>query len=123
MHRPRGRVMLSVVFALFALNAGVQVAFVPLGRTGDPRALTLLQALIGTAAAVAAWGSWAGTRWAPWAALLYGLVTAGTLVALGPLLDLPADSRRGIWMGAAVIMVLAALSGWYLHRAVAREGE
>jgi hypothetical protein len=120
MNRPRGRVVLALVFALFALNAWVQVALAPLGRTSDPGALTLFQALVGTAAAAAAWGSWAGTRWAPWAALLYGLLTAGMLVAVGPLLDLPADARHGIWIGAAVFMLFAAISAWYLHRAVAR---
>jgi hypothetical protein len=121
MNRPRGRVVLALVFALFALNGWVQVALAPLGRTSDPGALTLLQALVGTAAAAAAWGSWAGTRWAPWAALLYGLLTAGMLVAVGPLLDLPADARHGIWIGAVVFMLFAAVSAWYLHRAVARE--
>jgi hypothetical protein len=121
MHRPRGRVVLALVFALFALNGWVQVVLAPLGRTGDPGALTLLQAIVGTAAAAAAWGSWAGTRWAPWAALLYGLLTAGMLVALGPLLDLPAEAQHGIWIGAGVVMLFAAASAWYLRRAVALE--
>ena len=40
--RPWGRVVVAVIFQLLALNAHAQVALVPLGRSGDPRPLTLL---------------------------------------------------------------------------------
>jgi hypothetical protein len=116
MRRSRGRVVLAVVFVLFALNAWMQVVLVPLGRSGDPPALTLLQSVVGTAAAIAAWGSWRGTRWAPWAALAYGIVTAGMLAVLGPLLELPMDARRGIWWGAAVMLLFGGFAAWYLQR-------
>lgn len=116
MRRSRGRTALAVVFALLALNAFAQVIFVPLGLTGDPPALTALQALVGTAGAAAAWGSWTGTRWAPWAALLYGLVTAGMLVALDPLLALGPEARRGLWVGAACVLVFGLWAAWYLRR-------
>jgi sorbitol-specific phosphotransferase system component IIBC len=108
--------VLTILFALFAIQAWLQVAFVPLGKTSDPPALTLLQALIGAAATAAAWGSWTGTWWAPWAALAYGLVTAITLIALGPLLGLPLDARPGLWTGAVLTVLLALVAGWYLGR-------
>ncbi|MFL5607171.1 MAG: hypothetical protein ACJ8AD_12045 [Gemmatimonadaceae bacterium] len=117
MRRPIGRIALAIVFALFAIMAWRQVVLAPLGMTGDPPLLTVLQALIGAAAAAAAWGSWMGARWAPWAALSYGLVTAVMLIALGPLLDLPIDARRGIWTGAVSVVLLALAAGWYLGRA------
>jgi hypothetical protein len=118
MRRSRGRVVLALVFAVLALNAWAQVLLVPLGRSGDPTALTALQALVGIAGGAAAWGSWTGTRWAPAAAVLYGLVTAGMLVALTPLLDLGPDARGGLWTGAAAVLLFALWAGWYLRRAL-----
>jgi hypothetical protein len=122
MRRSRGRVVLTVTFGLFALNAWMQVVLVPLGHSGDPPALTLLQALVGTAAAFTAWGSWSGRRWAPWAALVYGFTTAGMLVALGPLLELPVDARRGIWWGALIVLLFAGFAAWYLRRTTRAHG-
>jgi hypothetical protein len=94
----------------------MQVVFVPLDLTGDPMVLTLLQALMGIAATAAAWGSWAGRRWAPWAALLYALVTAGMLIVLGPLLGLSPESRVGLRIGAVTVVLLGLAAGWYLGR-------
>jgi hypothetical protein len=117
MRRSRGRVVLTLVFALLALNAWVQVVLrVLLGASADPAALTILQALIGLAGGAAAWGTWAGTRWAPVAAVLYGLVTAGMLMALTPLLDLPPDGRAGLWTGAAAVLLFAIWAARYLRR-------
>ena len=120
MRRSGGQVALAVVFALLALNAWGQVVLVPLRRSDDPAALTALQALVGAAGAAAAWGSWSGARWAPAAAAAHGTVTAGMLLALGPLLDLPADARGGLWLGAAVVLLFALWSVWYLRRVAAR---
>lgn len=114
--RPRGRVALAVVFALLALNALAQVALVPLGSSDDPPPLTALQALIAAAGGAAAWGSWTGARWAPAAALLYGVVTAGMLAALEPLLALDAEARGGLLTGAAAVLLLALSAAWYLRR-------
>ena len=122
MRPSRSRVALAVLFALLAVNAWAQVVLVPLGRADDPAALTALQALIGAAGAAAAWGSWAGARWAPAAAVLYGLVTAGMLVALTPLLDLGPDARGGLWMGAAAVLLFGLWAAWYLHRALSARG-
>ena len=118
MRRSRGRVALAVVFAILALNAWVQVLLVLLGESGDPGALTVLQALVGIAGAAAAWGSWRGTRWAPVASALYGLVTAGMLAALVPLLGLEPDARGGLWTGAAAVLLFGLWAGWYLRRAL-----
>ena len=120
MRRSRGRIALAAVFALLALNAWAQVALVPLGRSHDPPALMALQALIGGAGAAAAWGSWTGARWAPAAAVGYGIVTAAMLVALTPILGLEADARGGLWVGAAAVLLFALGSAWYLRRTAAR---
>ena len=116
MRRPTGHIVLAIVFGFFAVTAWMQVVFVPLDLTGDPLVLTLLQALMGIAATAAAWGSWAGRRWAPWAALLYALVTAGMLIVLGPLLGLSPESRHGLRIGAVSVVLLGLAAGWYLGR-------
>jgi len=72
---------------------------------------------IGLTSLAAARGSWTGARWAPVAALLSGLSTATMLVALAPLLDLPADSRGGLWVGAAAVQAFGLGAAWYLRRA------
>jgi hypothetical protein len=116
MRRSAGRAALAVLFALLALNALAQVALVPLGRSDDPPALIVFQALIGASGMAAAWGSWVGARWAALAALLYGAVTAGMLIALVPLIKLGPGEREGVWFGAAAIFALALASAWYLRR-------
>ena len=104
------------MFALLALNAWAQVALVVLGRSDDPPLLTAWQTLVGAAGAAAAWGSWTAARWAPAAAATYGVVTAGMVIALEPMLALEADARGGLWVGAAVVFALGVGSAWYLHR-------
>ena len=121
MRRSRGCVALAVVFGLLALNAFAQVILVPLDRSDDPPLLTVLQALVATVAGAAAWGSWFGTRWAPVAAFLYGLVTAGLLVSLDPLLYLGHDARDGLWVGAALALLFGVWAAWYLQCACARD--
>ena len=115
------RVALAVIFALLALNAWAQVALTAIGRTNDPPALFTLQFLGGAAAAAAAVGIWRNARWAPAAALAYGVVTAGMIVALEPILDLGRDARSGLVTGAAMVLAFSALSAWYLRRTAAAD--
>lgn len=114
--RTPGHITLAVVFALLALNTWAEVVSILRGRSGGPTALTILQVLVGATCTVTAWGAWIGARWAPVAATVYGLVTAAMLVALGPLLDLGPDASRGLWLGAAVMLMFALASAWYLRR-------
>jgi peptidoglycan/LPS O-acetylase OafA/YrhL len=114
--RPVGRILLAIVFAIVAISAWMQVVLVPLALSSDPLVLTLLQAIMGIAATAAAWGSWAGRRWAPWAALVYAVMTAGMLIVLGPLLGLPTKSRHELRLGAVSVVLLGLAAGWYLGR-------
>jgi len=120
MRRTPGQIAVTVIYALLALNAWAQVILVPLGRSGDPPLLTTLQFLIGAAAAVAAWGSWSATKWAPTAIVIHGLTTAGMLAGLGPMLDLPGDARPGLWIGAGAVILWSLVFAWYLRRVVRR---
>jgi hypothetical protein len=116
MRRSPARIALAVAFVLLALNALGQVVAVPLGHSSDPPVLIALQAVIGVAGLVAAWATWTAARWAPVAALGFGLASAGMLVALPSLLGLEAEARSGIWTGAAAVFVFSVFSAWYLRR-------
>ena len=122
MARSRGSIILVVVFTLFGLNAWVQVINSIIGRNDDPTALVILQVLVGTAGIAAARGTWSRARWAPIAAVSYGVVTGAMLVSLGPLLDLDAEAVRGIWIGAAAVLLFGLWAGWYLRRQAASPG-
>lgn len=118
--RSRAATVLSVVFGLFALNAWVQVVLALADESSDPVPLTVLQFLVGGAAATAAWGSWRERGWAPLAAIFYGAITAAMLVALVPLLDLGPEARGGLWTGAVMMLLVGIVAAWYLRRAIAR---
>lgn len=119
--RTPGRVAVAIIFGLLSLNALLQAGLAAAGRSDDPLVLTLLQVMVGTAAAAAAWATWTGARWGRWAALAYGLVTAGMLMALGPLLALEPEARSGLWLGALVVLLASAAAAWYLHRRLGTE--
>ena len=119
--RPVGRTVLAVVFALLGLSAWWQVVGDLMDRSNEPLTVTGLQVIVGATALATAWGSWVGARWAPVLALLYGVITGGMVASLGPLLDLPADARQGLWTGAAVILVFSLLCAWWLRRSLRRE--
>ena len=121
--RSRGRTVLVVVFALLGLSAWWQVVGDVLDRSNEPPILTGWQVLVGAMALGAAWGSWRGARWAPVFALLYGAITGAMIASLPPILDLPAESRRGLWLGAAIVLAFGIWSAWWMRRSLAREGE
>lgn len=111
-----GRRLLSAFFVLVGMNALVQVVLPLIGRSDDPASLVVLQLLSGSAALAAAVGAWKGTRWAPDASVVYGVVTAAMLVALPHILDFEDEPRFGVYSGAAVILLFSVAAGWYLRR-------
>ena len=110
------RIGLSLFFAFLAVNAWQEV-----GDEGSPTTLSVLQALVGAVAVAAGWGAFRGARWAPAASALYGVVTAGMLIALGPILEMPGDERGGLWVGAGAVLLLALGIAWYLRRSLRPE--
>jgi len=116
MRRSRVRTVLAVLFGFFTLNAWVEALLAVLGNSDDPRTLTALQVAIGVAGVFATRGSWTGARWAPAAALVYGAITGGMLVALPFILGLEPEARAGIWVGAAGVVLFSLGSAWYLRR-------
>ena len=116
--RPRvgvGRVVVTLLFVALAFDAWRQVVDTAIGHASEPAALTVLKVLGGTCAVATAWGAWTRARWAWAAALAYGLVIGGMLAALGPLLHLPREANRGLWMGAGIVLGGSLLCAWYLR--------
>lgn len=115
--RPRiGLIVLAALFALLSLADAWQLGQAALGRHPDPPGLLVTHVVTGVLAGAAAIGSWRNRRWAAGAAFAWGAVTAAMLVALGPVLDMPASERPQLWVGAAVVFVAASGAAWYLHR-------
>ena len=124
MTMPRGHLIgtrfVAVLFALLGLNALNELLDMASGTSDGPTALAVLQAVVGLAAIGAAFGAWIGARWAPAVAALYGVVAAGMVVALGPLLEMPAEERGGLLVGGAVVLGFALACAFYLRYALAR---
>lgn len=118
--RSIGRTILALVFAILALNALVEAVAVALRIADEPATLGVLQGVVAVAGGAAAWGSWRAARWAPVAAIGYGVLTAIMVTALGPLLELDRAARRGLWAGAAVMLGFSLWAAWYLRRAARR---
>ena len=117
---PVGARIVAVLFALLAFNAWNELLDMLSGSSDGPRALAVLQGIVGTAAAATAVGAWIGARWAPVLAAVYGAIAAVMIVSLGPLLDMPLEERDGLWIGGAVVLVVALACAAYLRRAFAR---
>ena len=118
---PLGRQVLAVVFALLALSAWWEVVNDVMGTNDSPRILAGWQAIVGTIGAAAAWGGWIGARWAPLFAVLYGVVAGAMVASLRPILDLPAEAAKGLWIGGAMVLVFGVVSAWWLRRSLIRE--
>ena len=118
MRRSRVRTVLAVLFGLFTLEAWAEVLLATLGGSDSPRALTALQTGVGVAGVFATRGIWTGARWAPAAAVVYGAITGSMLVALPLILGFEPEARRGIWAGAAGVVLCSLGVAWYLRRAV-----
>jgi hypothetical protein len=117
MRRSLGRVLVAVVSALLGLVALGQMMRILVGQAGDSRVLAVFQAAMGITAIAVAVGSWRGARWAPVAALIYGVITASMLLSLSPLLNLPPEARGGLASGAASVFGASLWAAWYLRRA------
>jgi hypothetical protein len=114
--RPIGIIVVSALLLLLCLNAWTQVARDLFGVDRAPELLTILQACSGALALVTAAGAWNRRVWAPGTAILFGLVTGGMVLGLGPMLDMSEEQRKGIWVGALGLVAVSVAIAWYLRR-------
>jgi hypothetical protein len=106
--------LIAVVVAALGVQQGYQ------GVTElrfDPWLLTLEYAVVCVTGLIAGYGVWRGRRWGPAALAVNGLTTAVLVVSLEPILNLPAEARRGLWIGAGGIALFTAAAVWYTRRA------
>ena len=115
-----GAKVVAVLFGLLGLNALNELLSMVRGTSDGPVELAALQAVVGLTATATAIGAWIGARWAPAVAAVYGVIAAAMVVALGPLLEMPAEERGGLLIGAAIVLGFALVCAWYLRRAVRR---
>jgi len=115
-----GTRIVAVLFALLGLNALNELLDMVSGTSDGPATLAALQAVVGLTAIATAFGAWIGARWAPVLAVLYGLIAAAMIVALGPLLEMPAEERGGLLVGGAIVLAFSLACAWYLYWAVSR---
>jgi hypothetical protein len=105
--------VLSGIFALFAAAELIQLIQAARGEHPDPPVLLLTHGLTGVLAGLASFGLLRGHSWAPVAVLGWGVIMAMMFVALGPILDEPAETWRGYWLAAVVVAVFTAGSALY----------
>jgi hypothetical protein len=115
-----GARVIAVLFSLLALNALYELLSMASGTSDGPLTLAVLQGLVGVCGAATAFGAWTGARWAPALAALYGVIAATMIVALGPLLEMPAEERGGLLVGGAIVLVFSLACAWYLYWAFNR---
>ena len=116
--RPRsiGTALLAIFVAIISAVHLLQ-AFT--GLRSDPRALIVEHGIVAVLGLLAAWSIWMGKRWAPWALAVAGLTVAALIVSLGPLLQMGAQERGGLWTGAATVSLMTLAGVWYVKRRVA----
>jgi hypothetical protein len=93
------------------------------GTSDEPTILWAFQAVIALCGLGAAYGAWRYRAWSWVAALGYAVITSGMILGLGPILDLDAEAREQLPLGAGLVFVVTGLLAWYLRRATATSGE
>ena len=113
--RSIGRIILAALFLFLGLSAWNEAIEILRGESDAPRTLMFLQTLIGAIAVATAWGAWKGARWSVATVVLYGVATAGMIVGLGPMLDMPVEERGGLLIGAGGALLVSLVCAWFLH--------
>ena len=110
----------TTLLAIFvAIISAVHLLQVFTGVSGDPRSLVLEHAIVAALGFLAAWSIWTGKHWAPWALAVAGFTVAALIVSLGPILQMSAEERAGLWTGGATVFLLTLAGVWYVRRRVA----
>jgi len=115
--RSRIAIVIAVLVIAIALLHLLQAINGVIGG-GDPQMLVLEHLDVTIFSLIAAYAIWTGKRWAPWALAVAGVAVAVLIASLGPLLNMNAVERRGLWTGAGSMLVFTALGVWYLARRV-----
>jgi len=109
----------AALLAIFvAIISAVHLLQAFTGARGDPRALVIEHVIVAVLGFLAAWSIWMGKWWAPWALAVAGVTVSALIVSLGPLLQMGAQERAGLWTGAATVFLMTLGGVWYVRRRV-----
>lgn len=117
-YRPLGHFILVALFALLAANAWNEALDIARHVSDAPMGLFWLQLGAGALAVASGIGVWLRARWATYAIAGWGIESASMIVLLGPLLKLDPAATVGLWVGAAIVLGMAAGSVLYLRRSL-----
>ena len=116
----RPRSIGATLLALFvAIISAVHLLQAFTGLRGDPKALIVEHVVVAVLGFLAAWSIWMEKRWAPLALAVAGVTVAALIVSLGPILQMGAEERAGLWTGAATVFLMTLAGVWYVRRRVA----
>lgn len=113
-----GPIICALVFLLAGLNALVQVPGELPGLSDEPTILWAWQSVIGVCGVLAAYAGSTGRPWAWKPALGYAILASAMILSLGPILDLDADARESLPLGAGAVLAVTGALAWYLRRAL-----
>ena len=116
---PRRSIGTTLLAIFVAVISAVHLLQVFTGVAGDPRALVLEHLIVALLGFLAAWAIWTAKRWAHVALAIAGVTVAALIVSLGPLLQMDAQERAGLWTGAATVFLMTLAGVWYVRRRVA----
>jgi peptidoglycan/LPS O-acetylase OafA/YrhL len=113
-----GLIIVAVAFGLFTMSLWYQVVLKFLGRSSEPPVLSTLQFLSGCASYAAMHATIRHRPWAWVASLVFGVLCAILIIAVGPVIGLDADERRGLIPGALSVLMVGGGLALYLRNAL-----
>lgn len=119
MARPASHLVVMVPYALIGANALNEARAQLFGAADAPRSLLALQLLMATASIIVVVGVWTRAWWTVRAILAWGVIAAGMLMLLEPILQLGPEVRPGMAIGAAILAFMAIATAWFIRRSTA----
>lgn len=103
---------------MLAILDVIQLVQAALGQHPDPPSLLITHGLTGGSAVIASVGIFLRRGWASWSIMAWGIMTAGMLFFLGPVLDEPPEAWSGFRIIGGVVLSFGILAGWYVKKKV-----
>jgi hypothetical protein len=118
--RPRriGLAIVTIAFGMFTFAHWGQIAGQVLGQTNEPGPLLVMHFASGCAAYAAMFATWRRRHWGWIASVVYGVLTALLVWAVGPAVGLDVDERGGLIPGAISVLMIGTGLGLYLRNAL-----
>lgn len=109
-----------VFFAAAAADLALIVQWLA-GRDSDPGAIVAWHVVTMATSLACLVSVWRRRSWAPYAVAAWGVANTTLVLAVPFLVNLPKEALPGIWGGAAVVGVLAAVCVLVIRRKLSRQ--